>query len=77
MMNLSVSGAIQINGHNCRFTQDGQWAISRHGVILGYVDLVEEIEPFLAANLEKIRTRLRLAQDEAAKRIESIVVEDS
>ena len=76
-MNMSISGSVKIDGHNCIFTQDGQWAISRLGVILGYVDTLAEIETFIAANLEEVRARLRRAQDEAAKRTESIVVEDS
>jgi hypothetical protein len=67
-MQLKSSGIVNINGYHCLFTQNGEWSISRHGVAIGFVDSLAEVEGFIASNLEKIRTRLRRAQDEAAER---------
>lgn len=68
-MNLSTSGTVKIDGYHCLFTQDGQWMISRHGTPLGYVDTLAEVKAFIASNLERIRTRLRRANEEAAARL--------
>lgn len=67
-MNLSTSGSVRISGHNCLFTQDGQWMISRHGVPIGYVDTLAEVDAFITANLEKVRARLRRAVEGATER---------
>jgi hypothetical protein len=66
-MKLKSSGTVKINGYNCIFTQDGQWAISRHGVPIGFVDTLAEVSTFTERNLEKIRVRLRRYQEQAAE----------
>lgn len=69
-MQLKSSGTININGYNCIFTQEGQWSISRHGVPIGFVDTLAEVEAYTERNLENIRARLRRHQEEAAERAE-------
>lgn len=66
-MQLKSSGTINVNGYNCIFTQNGQWAISRHGVPVGFVDTLAEVETYVARNLENIRARIRRNQEQAAE----------
>lgn len=67
-MQLKASGIVNINGYHCLFTQEGQWSVSRNGTLIGFVSTLAEVEGFIASNLEKIRQRLRRAQDEADAR---------
>jgi hypothetical protein len=67
-MKMKESGAVNVNGYSCMFTQDGQWAISRHGTPIGYVATLSEVESYTTRNLENIRKRLQRANEEAAER---------
>ena len=70
-MKMKESGTVNVNGYSCIFTQDGQWAISRHGTLLGYVATLSEVDVYIARNLERVRARLARANEEAAERKES------
>jgi len=67
-MKMKESGTVNVNGYSCMFTQDGQWAISRHGTPIGYVATLSEVETYVARNLESIRARLQRAIEQAAER---------
>ncbi len=67
-MELTITGAIKIDGHLARFTDDGKWMVSRSGAVLGYVDTSDEIVPLIEKNREKVRARLALVQRKAEER---------
>lgn len=67
-MELTTTGAIRIDGHLARFTDDGKWMVSRHGTVLGYVDSVGEISPLIEKERERVRARLALVQRKAEER---------
>ncbi len=67
-MELTITGAIRIDGHLARFTDDGKWMVSRSGTVLGYVDTVDEIVPLIEKNRERVRARLALVQRKANER---------
>lgn len=61
-MKLTAHGTIKHEGYNLNPTQDGRWAISqpspegsRH---IGYIDMLSEIDAFLASRKDKARARL-------------------
>lgn len=67
-MQLTNSGAIKINGHLARFTDDGKWMVSRFDTVLGYVDQLTEVAPLIEQHREQVRARLALVQRKAEER---------
>ncbi len=67
-MKMKPSGTITISGTNIRRTAGGEWCVSRHGKVLGYVALLSEVEPFLQAEEDRIRRRLAVARHVAEER---------
>lgn len=67
-MQLTTTGAIKIDGHLARFTDDGKWMVSRSGTVLGYVDMVDDIVPLIEKNRERVRARLAFVQRKADER---------
>lgn len=64
-MKLKATGTIEIGEYRARFTESDGWAISRHGIFVGYAPTLEEIQTIIDTNLVTVRTRLRAAQDRA------------
>ena len=67
-MRLKLSGTIEIGEYRARFTQDGEWAISRNGIFVGNSPTLGEIQATIDTNLEAVRARLRLAMDRASQK---------
>ena len=72
-MNITPHGTIQVDGHLCRFTDDGKWMVSRsiagmEGRILGYVDTLDEVKPLIEKHLERVRSHLRAVTEQAEQR---------
>jgi hypothetical protein len=66
-MQLRASGTIKHAGHNIRFTADAKWMVSKNEKVIGYVDTLGEVDGLISRQLEKVRARLRLAQDRIAQ----------
>lgn len=62
-MQLRESGSIRHEGHNIRFTADSKWMVSRNEKVLGYVDTLGEVDALISRHLDKVRARLRRAQE--------------
>lgn len=69
-MQLRETGTIRHEGHNIRLTADSKWMVSKHEKVIGYVDTLAEVDSLIQRHLEKVRTRLRLAQDRIAQETE-------
>ena len=67
-MEMTATGAVKINGHLVRRTDDGDWQVSRLGTSIGYVDTLEEADGLIARHLERVRARLALVQRKAGER---------
>ena len=67
-MQLTNTGAIRIESHLARFTDDGKWMVSRLGTILGYVDSLAEVAPLIEKHRERVRARLAFVQRKAEER---------
>ena len=67
-MQLTTTGAIRIDGHLARFTDDGKWMVSRCDTVLGYVDSLAEVSPLIEKQRERVRARLALVQRKADER---------
>ncbi len=65
-MQLSKHGTIKHDGYNIMRTECGRWAISQPSAEgskhVGYVDMLEEVDAFLASRKDKARARLAAVQ---------------
>lgn len=67
-MKLTTSGTIKVDGHLVRFTDDGQWMVSRNETIIGYVDSLAEVSPLIETHLGNVRAKLADVERRAAER---------
>ncbi len=74
-MKLTKHGTIEIDGHLARFTPNNGWMVSRLGRILGYVDILDEVQPLIAKNLERVRSHLAMVTQQAQERKEEEAAE--
>ena len=67
-MKLTASGIVKIEGCNATYTEHGQWAVSRNGKHLGYVDTLTEVPTLLKKRKEDARRELAEVEAEAKQR---------
>ncbi len=68
-MQLNETGTITTeNGTKLTRCESGEWCISRNRKVLGYVSMLAEVEPFLAAEEARLRRRLAIARYKAQDR---------
>ena len=67
-MKLTTSGTIKIDGHLVRFTDDGQWMVSRNETVIGYADSLAEVETLIATHRDRVRAKLADVERRAADR---------
>jgi len=60
---MKLSGTVDVNGYHCKFTSEGDWAISYHGTFVGHAETLAGVQDTIDANLDTVRARLRLALD--------------
>lgn len=70
-MKLKATGTIEIGEYRARITENDGWAITRHGVFVGYAPTLGEIQIVIDLNLVAVRARLRAAQDRAQSQKET------
>lgn len=68
-MKLTNTGTIKSDDYNIRFTQSGEWMVSRSGTVIGYVDTLSEVPALIEAKHVEVRERLARVEAEHAERM--------